>query len=288
MAELKRRTVVCNIHGLRFDPQLSAGCARCRREGLIPRTRPKFLPLLLAILAFTLIAARLVTAILNDRRAPRTEETTLRSGQADPRIDPASYRDGIEEVDHTLYPVSSVDLSLLASRAGSSGESVAATLIADGHDTAATAIRAFASDLGSADLDTRGLEVARDRWYTLKQRYFLPAEWLVTPRARPTDDPALASAFTSFAADLELLLNDATASGIDDDWIARLDQLEMRRPPQPAFESDSAMVLADRALSESLAAARRAESRSDGATVDLDDALRALDEMNDQLGNLPR
>lgn len=287
MAELKRRTVVCDIHGLRFDPELSSGCARCRREGLIPRNRPRFLPLLLAILAFTLIAARLVTAILNDRNAPPAEPTIARDGDADPRLDPDPYRDGLERVDRALYPESTVDFSLLASRAGSESESVAASLDADGHETVAAAFRDFAVDLGTADLDTRGLGDARDRWFTLKQRHFLPADWMATPAPRPADDPALVSAYASFAADLERLLIDASASDIGDDWMARLDALETRRPPKPPFGADSALVFADRALSDSLAAARRAGASEDGAT-DLEDATRSLAEMNARLSDLSR
>ncbi len=288
MAEQKHRTVVCDIHGLRYDPALSAGCARCRREGLVPRPQSKFLPLLLAMLAFTLIAARLVTAILDDRNSPQTEETAVREGVADPRIDPEPYRVVVAEVDRALYPDRAVDLSLLATRAKSGSEAVAAELARRGQTAAAVAVRGFAVDLGNVDLDARGLDAVRNRWYELQRRFFLPASWQVAPGVQAFDDPAVISAFTSFASELGLLVNEAAADGIEDDWIARLDALELRMPPSPPFDADSALLLGFRALQDGLAAARRAGSRPDSATEALEEAQRALDETNSQFGELSR
>lgn len=282
MADLTRRTVVCDLHGLRYDPNLSSGCIRCRREGLIPRTRPKFLPLLIALLAFTLVAARLVTAILEDRATP-AEETVTRAGAADPRIDPGPYREEITRIEAALYPATAVDLFLLANRAASGGENLAAGLASAGRDGVARDVRAFATDLGGADLDSRGLRDARDRWYQLRNRHFLPAPWMVDQSARGDADPALVSAYLSFGSDLKTMVDEATDGGIDEGWTTRLDRLESRLPPEPAFRADSALVLGYRALSEALGAARRASASPDTASAALEEARRALEASNSQL-----
>lgn len=282
--ELKRRAVICEIHGIRYDPELTSGCVRCRREGLLPRSRPRFIPLLLALLAFTLIAARLVKAILEDRGEAQIA-AVVETADADVRLDPRRYRDRIERVESSLYPTSATDPAVLADRTSRAGTALAADLDAGGHGESADAIRALATDILGTEVDARAIARLRNSWFDLRGRIFLPADWMHN-LSEEAGDPALVGAYIDYLNRLSALIDAGDSFGVDAQWQSDLESLESQAPPAPAFGADSALVLSYRAMQRGLDALRRVGGDSKGAASAFADARSELDESRNRLSSL--
>lgn len=260
---IERRAVKCPVHGLHFDPKLTGGCIRCRREGLVPHSKPKFIPLLLSLLALTLVVAGLVSAILEDRRATRpvTEAAVFDDAAPDPRIEPDAYRDTIEQIDGALFPSTVIDLSVLGDRAAAASKQLSETLRRSGRDHVASELASFAADLGNADLDAAGLSSARERWIFLREGRFLPAPWMHDATQANADavDSALVGAYLDYANEIDSLLGSLSPDTLTEpQWNDRLSDLEARMPEAPAYGADGSLVLGFRALQQSITAMRSA------------------------------
>lgn|GEM_PF-5957249 len=256
---LPRRAVRCPVHGLHYDPQLTRGCVRCRREGLLPHARPKFLPLLLSLLALTIVAARLVTAILDDVRTPEpVPQTVARSAAAGRQWDPERYRPAIERIEQALYPTAATDLQALGDRVAAGSKALAERLRGDGFAAGAQVVAAFGENLSRADFDARGLGIARDRWTALRARIFLPAAWMKTGLEPGETDPVTVVAYLDLANAIDGILDRAQAGSSSDEWRQSLGMLGARMPPAPAFGADSALILGFNELEQAMAAARTA------------------------------
>ena len=245
---LPKRAVRCAVHGLHYDPELTGGCARCRREGLIQRERPQFLPLLLLLLALTLVAARLVTAILADRAAPPTEDgPVIVSQSVDQRIDPDRHRDTITRIEQALYPASLRDLSALRADARSAASILAADLRRDGASVAAAEIERWSETLAADGADADRLRAAQDAWLHVRPQTFLPAPWLATGTPATTQDPTLLADYLELTDAIDFAIRGIpdTASA---DWSERVRALTDRPLVAPPYQADARLVLGHEAL----------------------------------------
>ncbi len=247
----------------------------------MPHTKPKFIPLLLSLLALTLVTAGLVSAILEDRRTARpVTETAVRNDAApDPRIEPDDHRTTIERIDGALFPPKVIDLSVLGDRAATASKQLSEDLRRSGRDHVANELASFAADLGSADLDAAGLTAARERWIFLRQGRFLPAPWMHDSTQANADavDSALVGAYLDYANEIDGLLGSLSPDTLSEpQWNELLSDLEARMPQAPAYGADSALLLGYRALQQSVAAARSALSTPEQGADQLDQANQHL------------
>ncbi|RMH19386.1 MAG: hypothetical protein D6696_10745 [Acidobacteria bacterium] len=279
----KRRTVRCEIHGLHYDPQLTKGCIRCRKEGLAdPPAKPQFLPLLLILLGLTIVGAGFVDQLF-DRSAADVGAAAAENGggRLVTLLDPQLFRPQIEALEAALNG-DVADFTLLRDRVTTAATALGRA-VRPADPRAAEEIFAFAREVANSELDLTHLASARQRWGTLRHRLFLPAAWLEV--LGPVDRTAVA-----LDRDLSLslidLVNEVQAAGADGwaerapEWLARLDALRTRLAPPPPFDSDPRLLLARRQLEDGFAELRAAilEGRSRALRPRLEALAASLEE----------
>lgn len=274
MAELKRRAVRCKIHGLHYDPALTSGCSRCRKEGL-SRTKPVFLSLLLTLLALSVVAAVVIQGLIDfepstaraadtaDTGTNGTDGTDGADGTATTargKVDPAPYRSQLLALEDALYDDSVTDLVVIADRVAVAAAALAAALRAvPGHRWAADEVMVFEEAVRGDDAPSLAtLAQHRDRWLGLRQRLFATAPWLIRDAASPTDRLTAAATRDVAVALIELVdeaaaVDDASWSSFEETWRRRLDEIMDRMPPPPAYDTDPRLLVGRRDLDRAIA-----------------------------------
>lgn len=258
MAELKRRAARCKIHGLSYDPELTSGCVRCRREGR-STSKPQFIPLLLTLLALVAVGGVVAQGLLGrGSDSAQTDAATVTSQPAvevaGGLIDPALYRVAITQVDAALFEAGD-DLLVTEGRIDSA---VAALVSAMGrrplHRGAADAIQSAFADQERIDVVT--LDASRGAWLTLRRRYFAAATWMRQAAAGTSSD-LVRSANLEAIDQVDRLVAEALGQEpiawptFEPDWRARV-AAATAHVPSPRFDASSQALLARRTLDEAL------------------------------------
>lgn len=265
MAELKRRAVRCKIHGLRYDPALTSGCSRCRKEGL-GASKPVFLSLLLTLLALSVVAAVVIQGLIDFEPSTTraagggVDDDAVTDTPAPGKIDPAPYRSRLLALEEALYDDGTTDLTVIGDRVAIAASGLAAALRdAPEHRWAAADVTRFEDAVRSDDEPSLAtLSRHRDSWLGVRQRLFASAPWLIRDAASPTDRLAVAATRDAAVALIELVGEAAGADpgswpAFEETWRQRLDATLGRIPPPPAFDTDPRVLVGRRELDRAIA-----------------------------------
>ncbi len=289
-SERRQRRTRCKIHGLHYDPDLTSGCALCRKEGLTQaearRSRPQLVVLLLALLGVALSAYRMFgpgTGALG-LRAVENEPTQLVERVESSRLDPTAYRRAIEAVDRALLSPTGEDVPTIGRTADAALDSLARVL----RDANAAKERAAAAEIADwrEDRDswvTSGaITQLRQRWLTWRGRVFERASWFRRDAAGAGLERLEVAAYHDAVSDLMALLEEGAArardlastvtpyatsdesqerirtewSSFSADWRQRLEDLARSLPERPRSNADAGLLIATQRLEAALALAR--------------------------------
>ncbi len=218
--ERRRQAARCKIHGLHFDPQLTAGCALCRKEGLLTKKHrgPQLVILLLALLGMTVVAFRMFgpNGGLGTRLGlPRTLTTATTEPPSAPspalvKLDSEDFRNTLQDLEGALFKPQTTDLDTAGTEIDVATDALSAQLLqqnpADAQEVA-RAISILGDDANLSPFTLGQLEKIRARWLRLRQRHFQPAPWLTVPETSPAAlDPAMVLAYREIASRLVSLI----------------------------------------------------------------------------------
>ena len=216
----RREKAKCKIHGLHYDPQLTSGCALCRKEGLAaePRKKPQLVVMLLALLGVAVVAYRMFGpgSMLFDGSFTVAAETDAPEAAVDrpavaPLLDPERHRGELESVQGVFSGVErdllTVRDGLISAFAGLEGALRSRQPTSRGLK-AAEELGAWRRRLAEMPPTLQDLRQARQRWVLFEQRYFRPASWLARPVAEDSSDPLVLTAYHGSTQRLLSLLDE--------------------------------------------------------------------------------
>ena len=305
--ERRKRYVRCKVHGLHFDPQMSSGCALCRKEGRLttPPQRPQFLILLLSLLGMAGMAFYLFgpyAEAVTDRPLTGTPPDLTPEKNA-VRLDSDLYRDEIVRLETSLLRSADSDLSNLFDSIGSGLEDLAAAIREREpaeRQMAAADLDVVAGPFNAATPELEALRDARDGWLRIRRERFTRESWFGVVANAETDRAVLAT-YQQAAQDLvglileaqleaEALAEPSTPSyGTDLDRAAerdrkerwqsylgdlqqRLEQLRSDLPARPDAGAPAQLLMATQKLEQAI---ERTRSMTRGTTAT--SASRSLD-----------
>ena len=276
----RQRMVQCKIHGLHYDPRLTSGCAKCRKEGLIaapPREKPQFLPLLLLILAIVLVVYGVFLPGFRAQRGGAEEELVPETYTAH-KLDPESFREAIATVETALYENPANDLGMMTDDARHALATLAGDLRLSPHQIgrqAAVELDLLSGRLPQESATIEVFEGVRSQWPSFRTRYFSPVPWFRRAVVGdPGDDRVTLAVYRDVAAELMALVDEGlgrieelsqpsvgyTVDQEDEarkirewrsyrqEWLGRLEELRARLPARPGAETDTEVLMATQNL----------------------------------------
>ncbi len=263
----KTRGKRCEIHGILYDPELTSGCARCRKGGFQRTSSPKLLSVLLTMLALTAVAGYVINGALTSVRSdtneasPTTEVAPEASSTRVVAVDPTPFEGRIRALESALFDTDETDFAVVTDRVASEAAELEVALRRATLPAAITASLAdFAAETRGASATVDAIQGTRDRWVRLRSSAFRPAPWMVSGSAR-TDSgglairnhleiaQALASAALGASGE-PLDTADAEADGAT--LAAEVASLQARMPPSPPLDADPQLLASHRALDQML------------------------------------
>lgn len=216
-AKRRQRIVKCKIHGLSYDPEMTSGCVRCRKEGLSaqPRQSPQLVVLLLALLGMTGIAYRVIEAeratpfLLAANEQPEVGATAATA--ASPNLSAETYRQPLQAIDRALFETPAQDLIEINDQINTTFRQLSRELQENTSPGALAAIQAI-DDLTASIGDTislDSLQALRTRWSRLRLQHFGHALWYAADgRADHQTDRAALTFYHSITSSLASLLDE--------------------------------------------------------------------------------
>jgi len=303
----RQRMVRCKIHGLHYDPRLTSGCAKCRKEGLIAppqREKPQFLPLLLLVLAIVLVIYSVFLPGFRNRGV--VQEELVPEVLTAHKLEPDGYRETIEKVETALYDNPATDLGQMVYDARLALTALTGRLNDSPHQIgrrAAKDVDRLKAYLPEGSATVQGLERARSEWPAFRSRYFFPVPWLrPLLNAGQSDDRVTLAAYRDLAGDLLALVDEGsarveelsspTAPGLGEpdrlgrewrsyqrEWLGRLEALRSRLPDRPGIQADSEVLIATQHLEQAFSQAKSlAEVQLDSGAASRFEATLSLTE----------
>lgn len=310
-AKRRQRIVKCKIHGLSYDPEMTSGCVRCRKEGLNaePRQKPQLVVLLLALLGITAIAYRIIEA---ERATPflvednSEAETIERAKSSASQLDPETYKQALQGVDRALFETPAQNLGAINDQITGAFRRLSREL--EGNASARTngtlsAIgKLMASTSGSFSLDS--LQDLRNGWSELRQQHFGNASWYtIAKRVDPRTDRAALTLYRSVANDLAALLNEGAGRAeslvtptapnrvnqeekqrneeewrlFQSDWRQQIARLKSQLPGRPAASSTPEILVAAQRLEQAFSKISSLTNGSLPSETHLDEAHNAIE-----------
>lgn len=305
----RQRMVRCKVHGLHYDPRLTSGCAKCRKEGLIAapaREKPQFLPLLLLILAIVLVIYSVF--LPGFRKRGVVQEELVPETLTAHKLDPDGYREKIEKVETALYDNPATNIPLMVDDARLALTALAEGLNASPHHIGQRAAK-DADELKAhlpedSELATvEGFEQARAEWPAFRSRYFSTVSWFrPLLNADKNDDRVKLAAYRDLAGDLLALVGEGSARAEElsseripswedqerptrewqryrEEWLGRVEALRSQLPGRPGIRADSEVLIATQHLEQAFSEAKSlAGTKLDSATASRFEAALSLSE----------
>lgn len=303
----RQRMVRCKVHGLHYDPRLTSGCAKCRKEGLIaapPREKPQFLPLLLLVLAIVLI---IYSVFLPGFRNPNVvQEELVPETLTAHKLEPDGYREAIEKVETALYDNPATNLELMVDDARLALTALEEELRASPHQIghrAAKDVEDLKAYLPEDSATVQGFDQARSKWPAFRLRYFSTVSWFrPLMNADEEDDRVKLAAYRDLAGDLLALVGEGSArveelssvrvpSWEDQDrptrewqsyrkeWLGRVEALRSRLPDRPGIKADSEVLIATQRLEQAFSEVKSlADAKLDPGTASRFESVLSLTE----------
>lgn len=278
----RQRVAKCKAHGLHYDPELTAGCVLCRKEGLdaAPRTRPQLIVLLLAILGMVVLLSRFFdnrSALLLPAAETQAQTSEARATRAG-RLDPNAFRSALEAVERALFETPGDDLEAIRDQIAYSLRQLNRKLNAStGASTAAAvaAVDELMERIYLLPLSLDALQEQRDAWLKLRSEHFGRAMWFKIPAAiDPRTDRAALTTYQQVLSDLMSLLDEGSSrarelsqpvapnfadpeaearnreewSRYQTDWQARMSALREELPARPGAGADPKILVAAQKL----------------------------------------
>jgi len=286
--ERKKRMVRCKVHGLHYDPKLTSGCVRCRKEQVPKARSPQLAILLLLLMGIVFVFMQLLSPFLESDEAIAelefAEETTASAPTptAPAKLDPEAFRAPLESLESTLFRSQVEEFSDLGENAGLTALSLTQELRGREPGRGAVAADAIEALFGpwreeGAAPTFAELEAARTRWVELRGEYFQPASWFASSTAAPGHlDRASLLVYRELATELEDLIfegrsrleapsADEDLSEWSGDWRTQIAELETRLPARPGVEEDAEILAAVQKLERTLSELRRLAAEIDSA-----------------------
>lgn len=310
-AKRRQRIVKCKIHGLSYDPEMTSGCVRCRKEGLDtqPRQRPQLVILLLALLGIAVIAYRIIeaeraTSVLFDaNNEPAVVDT---AGSSSSSLDAEAYRQPLQAIDHALFEASASDLNAISDQIASTFRQLSWELednTSPEASAASQAINDLTADIGET-ISLDSLQELRIRWSQLRRQHFGQAQWyaVVDRTDRRTDRAALTlyhsvtsslASLLSEGADLAQSLAEPVAINLVDpedqarkaeewrvfqsDWRQQITELKKQLPARPDARSTPEILVATQRLDQAFSKILSLTNGSLPSEAHLDEAHGAIE-----------
>jgi hypothetical protein len=285
-ADRRQRLIKCKIHNLHFDPKLTSGCAKCRKEGLIarpPSAKPQFIPLLLLVMAILLIFHSVfLPGILS---LGGTEEELAEEFVEPTSLDPENYRAVLQAVENALFENPANNLVLMNEELRGSLLDLAVELEKSPYliaRQATLAVKEMIAALPKAEISLVAFRRTRSAWPNLRRKYFFEAPWFNNSPSIATDDRVALVTYRDVANDLMSLVDEGSsriqelsqveatesAAVADErtrkrvewltyrnDWRERLKILHAELPLRPPPGGNSEVLVATRRLEEAFSQA---------------------------------
>lgn len=305
MAEqaFKKRGKRCEVHGILYDPELTSGCARCRKRGNRPTSSPKFLSLLITLLALTAVGAYVINGALKTLK----DDASLAATDIDPAnvsdgtattIDPAPFEPTLRAVESALFDPVETDFAMIADRvAGEATTLVSAMRRAETAPDITATVADFAVESRNTVNSLDSLQQLRDRWVRLRAAVFRPAPWMASGlvdastgrlAARAHLDTLQALVATALGASDRTGVEGETADETTDDLASEVAALRDTLPPAPPLDADTRLLAGRRAIEGLLAELSTLASRAADAerAAALEDVATRASEAQLELENL--
>ncbi len=309
----RQRMVRCKVHGLHYDPRLTSGCAKCRKEGLIApptRAKPQFLPLLLLVLAIVLVVYTVFLPGFRGREG-EAEEVVPETHEAY-RLVADDFRLAVERVETSLFENPASDRELMADDARLALAALAVDLRESPHRVARQAAREvelYRDRLQEGSATPTSFQAVRSEWPNFRRRYFFPASWFHRATDASGGDRVALATYRDLAGGLMELVDEGLVRvgelsqppasegegdrvrewrGYREDWLERLEALRSGMPERPGMHTDAELLMATQRLEQAFAQAKTlgqvqldsgAASRFDAAFSLCEKAHRSLDDI---------
>ncbi len=267
--ERRRRATKCKIHGIYFDPALTAGCILCRKEGRHRQYRgPQLVVLLLALLGIAVALFRMfgpapTAPLVEADLGPPNEPVVAAPGPSAERLDPEPLRSAIEALEATLFMPRSDQLAVIGVAISGASAQLSANLRALGSAPAvevATELEVLLGSSADAGFNLKQLGQERQDWLLIRSRHFQPARWFVRPAGlAQTVDRATVVAYRESADQLQALIDEGTALVGSQatpeqaaSWRRRIAELAQQMPLRPGPEADARLLVVVQDLEQTL------------------------------------
>ncbi len=308
MAEqaFKKRGKRCEIHGILYDPELTSGCARCRKRGFRNASAPKFLSLLITLLALTVVGAYVINGALSTLKAEDPLATTEvdsfevddATGDRASIMDASPFEANVRAIESALFDPAETDFAIIADRVASEAATLASAMRrAETSSDVTTIIGDFAVEARDTVTSIDSLQHVRDRWIRLREAVFRPAPWMASGVASAGIGRLAVQAHLDIVQALvstALSASDSTASGdesgddVADGLATEVAALQATLPATPPLDADPRLLAGRRAieglLSELETLAARPADPERGAR--LEDVATRASETQFELENL--
>jgi len=277
----RRRLVRCKKHDLHFDPDMTSGCALCRKEDPLAHHKgPQILILLLALLGVAFAAYQMFKPRAGES-GPARAPSIVALERGSQVLDPEKFRAPLMEFEAALFSADSANFDQLTRQLGDTANSLSSALRRQSSNhskSLAEQIETLTAGFDSAPLNLARLQSTRQRWRKLRQRYFDYAPWLHNAKtARRDNEKTQLLAFRNTAEQLlDLAWEGNSRAAAGDDWATwsstwrqRIVDLRQGMPGRPRPSSAASTLLGfqelGRSISQLLALADDPElpSRSD-------------------------